>query len=281
MADLDTLPCPGCHTPLPPEATGCQICMRVRTKQEIVRGYAKLREERARRKRRPYQIAAALLVVGGVARLSWLYRAPVASAVSEAASKVSRWADEMRDPKHYAPQLDSAEAPPPESEAVAPMRPPDPTPAPSPEPAPAPAAGPAIPNEPGTPEPPPENAWHVTGTVYDLATLAPVEGAGVTFLFKDDKPVSAVTDAKGGYAVYLPKAGGWTVGLASPMHRVGGVLDIDPPYRVRDADERRATHRYITDGDLTPSPVDWPVGRDEVKLDLVAVPHRWPEPSAR
>ena len=46
MSETNTLPCPGCHTPLSPEDTGCQVCMRQRTRQEIMRGYAKLREER-------------------------------------------------------------------------------------------------------------------------------------------------------------------------------------------------------------------------------------------
>ena len=70
---VESLPCPGCHTPLPPEATGCQICMRGRTKQEIVRGYTKLREDKDRRRKRPWKILAALALLGGVGKLGLTY----------------------------------------------------------------------------------------------------------------------------------------------------------------------------------------------------------------
>ena len=70
----EMLPCPGCHSPLPPEATGCQICMRSRSKHEIMRGYAQLREATARRKRLPFQILATLLIVGVTGKIGWEYR---------------------------------------------------------------------------------------------------------------------------------------------------------------------------------------------------------------
>jgi hypothetical protein len=69
MAETFSLPCPACQTPLPPEATGCQICLRSRTKQEIMRGYAKLRDEKTRKRRRPYKILAAGALLGASGKL--------------------------------------------------------------------------------------------------------------------------------------------------------------------------------------------------------------------
>jgi hypothetical protein len=60
------LPCPACDTPLPPEATSCHICLRARPKQEIVRGYAKLRDAKGRRKRLPFLILAGIVLAGGI-----------------------------------------------------------------------------------------------------------------------------------------------------------------------------------------------------------------------
>ena len=294
---MDTLPCPGCHTALPPEATGCQICMRARTKQEIMRGYAKLRDDKARKRRLPFQLLAALLVLGGGGKLLMVYRSQLAASASSLSGKVRRWSDDMRDPKNYS----AAPAPP----APAPA---DPTASP------APSLGTAVPPEDAlreklfptdaapqrqpaasgsrrgkvraAPRAAPKNSWRVSGGVYDLATLAPVPGAVITFLRDGTSPETATTDEKGAYEIDLAKGDGWTVdmkvidrgrGGARDNRYRGMLVDIDPPYRVRDADERRATIEHISDGDMVPSPLDWKKASSRVKLDLIAVPSRWTE----
>ena len=50
------------------------------------------------------------------------------------------------------------------------------------------------------------------------------------------------------------------------------MIDIDPPYRMHDDDERRVTLEHISDGDLAPAPVSWKRSATKVRLDLVAVP---------
>jgi hypothetical protein len=289
MTEIDTLPCPGCHTPLPPEATGCQICMRPRTRQEIMRGYAKLREDKARKRRRPFQILAALLALGGGGWLLTTHGARLKAAASSAGGAVVRWADDLRNPSHYAMRSTPKPEPKPEPPAapgdpVAPERamrsqlfPEDVAPAQPTPPADAPAK-PAP--RPSGPRPLAKNAWRVSGAVYDLATLEPVPGAEVTFLRDEKEPQATRTDERGAYEIDLVKGSGWTVSVISPDRRRGQILDIDPSYRVRDADERRAALNNVTDGDLIPAPVGWKASSSKVRLDLFAVPYRWTGPSS-
>lgn len=272
----DMLPCPGCHTLLPLEATGCQICMRSRTKQEIMRGYAQLREEKARRRRLPFKILAAVLILGGAGKLFLTYRVQIASKAEAAGGKIGRWADDMRDPSHYAgikPATPVPEAPPvaPEDamrEKVFPSEAPARN-------APAPGSTRPAAARPAAPKPLQKNSWRVTGTVYDLTTLAPVAKALVAFQREGAPSVDATTDEQGGYEVDLEKHDGWSVGLKAPGRRRGQILDIDPPYRVRDADERHAAFEHLTDGDLIPAQVGWKRASARVSLDLVAVPSYW------
>ncbi|MDD5302344.1 MAG: carboxypeptidase-like regulatory domain-containing protein [Elusimicrobia bacterium] len=290
MAEKDTLPCPGCHTPLPPEATGCQICMRARSKYEIMRGYTALHKAKARRRRRPFQIAAAVLLLGAGGWLFMVHGDTITAAAGSAIAAIGRWADDMRNPSNYASKSAASPAPAPAPPAAAPgapvapeaalssqLFPPDAPPAsPAQAPAPAPAAAP-----PAAPKALAKNMWRVSGTVYDLATLEPVPGADITFLRDSKEPETATTNDKGGYEIDLAKADGWTVSLEAHDHRRGQIFDIDPSYRVRDADERRAALEHISDGDLTPAPVDWKRASAKVRLDLIAVPQQWTEPRRR
>jgi len=274
----DMLPCPGCHTPLPLEATGCQICMRARTKQEIMRGYAKLREDKARRQRLPIKILAVILILGGGGKLFLTYQERITAAAGSASGKISRWADDMRDPSHYSGRQPAAS-----SEAPAPAAPADPlrtqtfsdSAKPAKAPAPAPGATPAVAASPPAPKPLVKNAWRVTGTVYDLATLAPVPKALIVFKHEGMPTVEATTDEQGAYEADLDKKDGWSVSLKAPNYRRGQILDIDPPYRVRDADERHAAFDHLTDGDLIPVQVGWKRTSSRVRLDLVAAPQYW------
>lgn len=286
MPDNDTLPCPGCHTPLPPEATGCQICMRSRTRQEIMRGYAKIREDKARRRRRPFQLLAAVLLLGAGGWLFKTHGARLTAAASAAGGAIVRWADDMRNPSHYAMQAAPKPEPKPEPPPApgAPVAPesamrsqlfPEDHQPPTP-PADAPSKSP---ERPAGPKPLSKNAWRVSGTVYDLASLNPVPDAEVTFLLDEKEPRSARTDEYGAYEVDLPKGDGWTVHLVAPERRRGQILDIDPSYRVRDADERRAVLENVTDGDLIPAPVGWRRSASKARLDLFAIPNRWTGPS--
>lgn len=283
MTEKDTLPCPGCHTPLPPEATGCQICMRSRTRQEIVRGYSKLREEKARKRRRPFQMLAAVLALAGGGWLLSEHGATLRTLASSAGEAIGAVIDDMRDPSNYAkskaPEEPAPAAPRPKpGEPVAPeaalraqLFPDDHAPAPvsaegSGE---APAASAAS-------RPLAADAWRVSGTVYSIATLEPVAEARVVFLLDGKEPREKTTDVRGRFTTDLVKAAGWTVNVQAPDHRDGQVLDLDPSYRVRDADERRAVFNHISDGDLIPAPIEWKLSNSRVTLDLFVIPNHWP-----
>ncbi len=300
----ESLPCPGCSTPLPPEATGCQICMRARTKHEIMRGYAQLRESKARRRRLPVQIIVFVLVAGGAVKLGWDYRAVIRSSAGSAKVRAAAWYDQFTDPKSYAPQSAQtpvenasagADAPRSVSPLAAQTAPPPGLLNDLPEhPGTAPPASPR-----GTPAPPAvkrpvaKNAWRVSGVVYDLSSLDPVPDSTLTFSSDGREPVTAKTGADGAYEVDLVKGDGWIVSMVSMSGqkaqvagkgwgwRKGQLLDVDPPYRQRDADERRAALEHLSDGDLDPAPVGWKRSASKVHLDLVAVPAGSPQYPAR
>lgn len=117
--------------------------------------------------------------------------------------------------------------------------------------------------------------WRVSGAVFDLVTLKPVAGAGITFTREGAESANAATDENGDYEVDLAKGDGWIVSLKAPHYRPGQIVDLDPSYRVRDADERRAALEQINDADLTPAPVEWKLKQTKVRLDLVVVPRYW------
>lgn len=124
----------------------------------------------------------------------------------------------------------------------------------------------------------PKNIRRVSGMVYDLATLAPVPSAVITFTKDDDQDDVARTMSNndGYYEASLSKGDGWTVSVAARNRRPGQVFDIDPPYRVYGEDVRREAFESFTDGDLMPAPVEWPGGKSTVRLDLIVLPERWP-----
>lgn len=289
----ESLPCPGCSTPLPPEATGCQICMRGRTKQEIVRGYTQLRESKERRRRLPLKIASFFLFAAAAGKLGWDFRAVIRTTSATAMTRVAAWYDKFTDPSSYAPKsAPSAEnagetAP----KSISPL---------TTQTTPPPGLANDVPEHPGSapppasrtaPAPPPavkspvaKNAWRVSGVVYDLSSLEPVPESVVKFTRDGREPVTAQTGADGSYEVDLVKGDGWTVSMTSMSGqkaqlagkgqgwRRGQILDVDPPYRQRDADERRAAIDALSDGDLGPAPVGWKRSASKVNLDLVAVP---------
>ena len=111
--------------------------------------------------------------------------------------------------------------------------------------------------------------------MFDLATLHRASSVKVTFTREGQEPVTGITDDQGAYEVDLPKGEGWTVSVRSPKHRRGQLVDLDPSYRVRDSDERKAALEQINDGDLTPAPVEWKLKQSSVHLDLVVVPEYW------
>ena len=126
---METIPCPGCGTALNLSDTGCPICLRGRSKYEITRAYAKLREEKSRRRRLPFIVLGILLVAGGIGRLVYLQRARIAQASGSARARVARFVDEAGDPANYAAHPPAKEASPAQDPAPAAASPPAAAPA--------------------------------------------------------------------------------------------------------------------------------------------------------
>ena len=249
---MDHLPCPACHTPLAPEATGCHICLRARSKQEIMRAYAGLRKEKARRRILPFKIAGGALILGAVISLSWHRQEDIKTAAATARSTVGRWSEDLTDAKRYSDHPAAAADEIPDSESSAAVS--------------------------SLKQPPAGNVWRVSGVVYDLATLLPVPDANVLFISDGGSSQHTMTDKAGRYEVDVLRGAGWAVSVKAANYRTGQIMDVDPPYRERDAEARRAAVEHLSDADLGPSPVEWSRKRSRVTLDLVAVPYSWPQP---
>lgn len=258
--------------------------MRTRTKQEIVRGYSKLREEKDRKRKLPFKILAVVLVMGGAGKVYLDHGERIKAEAARGAAFVHNWLDGMRDPKKYSPMKSELPGAPPAPPPVAPENAQraqlyeSPAPAVSGNPAPtsvAPAATPMPVDEPPPgPKPLVKNAWRVNGSVFDLASLSRASYVKVVFT-REGQEITAITDDEGAYEADLPKGEGWIVSARSPKHRRGQLVDLDPSYRARDIDERRAAFEQLNDGDLNPAPVEWKLKETKVRLDLVVVPQSW------
>lgn len=255
-----------------------------------MRGYAMMREQQARRRRRPYKILAAVLVLGASAALMKTHGRRLIAVGGPMLSSAVRWADDFRNPAKYASKTAEAPTPAPAAPAEpgAPVAPEAalaarlfPSDSPPPDPSSAPAAAAPAPRRRPASSLPAKSDWRVSGTVYDLATMESVQGADITFQRDDQEPSKATTGDDGSYEIDLAKGDGWTVSVEAHGRRPGQVLDLDPSYRVRDADERRAALELITDGDLGPAAVDWKRSSSKVRLDLIVVPSQWPSSPRR
>jgi hypothetical protein len=183
--------------------------------------------------------------------LSWKRQEDIKTAAVTARAAVGRWSEEMTDAKRYRDKP---------AEAV--ETPADPESSASPLPKP----------------PPADDVWRVSGMVYDLATLRPVPDANVLFIREGISSLHTMTDEAGRYEVDVLRGAGWAVSVQAANYRAGQIMDVDPPYRERDAEARRAAVEHLSEADLVPAPVDWSRKRSQVTLDLLTVPYAWPQP---
>ncbi len=211
--------CPACHAEMGPNDGQCPICLRPRSRRELMESLNKDRRDEDARRRKPYQILGAIVLV-----LALGYGFKQAQRMGFLKS-----------------------APPPE-----PPKPQAAAPAPAPAPSipsimanqatstPAPAVTPAY-NGPksSTAAAPAEEApadWLVNGAVYDLISLKPAAGARLVFEnhFSGEQ-FKAKCDARGRYKVHLPKLtdGGYAVSVSAKGYRGDYLEEGSPPFANR------------------------------------------------
>lgn len=284
---VETLPCPGCSTPLELSADVCPICLRPRSKLEITRGYARLKEEQARRRRRPFVIAGWLAAFSCAGWIAYRQRAPLAAAARDARARAERFVDYAVDPRnHMAHPANAPAALPPANEPPPPAAPAEPAvpprapaaPAPAPPPAPkaekSPATAEDLPIPPLTP-----SQWAVYGRVYDLITLKPVPEAQLDFSIAGSEGAVAAsirTDEEGRYVLPLMRLpqGSYEIRAVKPGYAFAALYEADIPYAQLTLDERRTIVRSARDGDLPLPPLTDLRGEDSLRRDVFLAPRR-------
>lgn len=301
---MDKIPCPGCRTPLGPEMTSCPICLRPRSKYEITRAYAHLREEDSRRRRLPFKIAGWVLLAAAAGYGVWHARAPLLSAASAVRAKASRLAEESMDPKNLVKRGPEAPAAstgtydaPAGGPAAAPeaaASPPGATPAAPPSGAPEPpapdpkrqavqpavdagATGPVRLQDLHLPTALSPSQWALYGRAYDLVTLKPASNAALAFSSSFGGTMATVTtDNVGRYAVVLPRLQEGSISVTSADARFATTVLCEPdiPYLTLPAEDRRSMARSAADGDVRPAALVDPTGDASLSRDLFLAPAR-------
>ncbi|OGR90755.1 MAG: hypothetical protein A2V88_07975 [Elusimicrobia bacterium RBG_16_66_12] len=276
---MDTIPCPGCRTLLNLSDTGCPICLRGRSKYEITRGYARLREDKTRRRRRPFIILGVLAIVAAAGRVAYLQRERIAQVYGSGRARVTRFADEAGDPANYAPHP-IAKTP-----AAAPTtapRPIEPSPAPgrssSPERAIS-AAATAPKDIPDLVVPPVSpGMWAAHGRVYDLKTLKPAADIMLDFTHSSNLyRGSSRSDANGRYLVILQRTeppGGYEVVCEASGYLAPVFHEADIPYADLPAADRELLVDSARSGDTHSTPLTDIDGAESRRLDLFLAPRR-------
>jgi hypothetical protein len=292
---MDKIPCPGCRTPLDAEVTCCPICTRPRSKYEITRAYAHMREDASRRRKLPFIVLGWLLLAAAAGYAAWQYRAPILSAVAAGRAKVSGFADYSMDPKNLvaktaetpAASTATVEAPvqpfasaPAAPAATAPGTTVEPPPGPDPHrQAVMPTAAPTPKAEPQRmPAFNPASQWLMYGRAYDIVSLKPAENVQLLFQGGEGGGVIATvnSDELGRYAVALPRLQeGSITALAGDSRFAPFVFcESDIPYRTLPAEERRALARSALDGDVRPASLSDTAGDGRLQRDLFLAPAR-------
>lgn len=284
-----TIRCPACETEMEATESSCPVCMRGRTRHEMMQGLQAPKKLAKSRRR----LVLGLLSVAAAGAGFWQLRvelgarkaaAPLAAPEPAAATPVdastataSESGGPSADPEAAPPTTEPA--PPPNEAFLAELRqqlaqtPPAAGRAPQ---APSGDAEIAPQPAPGAATEPIEGDWKVSGKVYELITLKPVARARVVFasrLSGKDHPVR--TDAKGAYSVSIPKLGesGYDVGFSHPLYRDDWIEEAEhTPYHKQGLARREEAAFQLGSSAILHVPYLPDPKQDALELNLIVFP---------
>lgn len=275
--------CPACMTPMGPSELSCPICMRRRTRKELMAALqAPKRQMRSRRRLAGWAVLAA---AGAACSVYWRAQsAPHAGTAATASAPA---------PGEGAAPGESPQAPaPPSPSPVVPAAPSAPPGALTPDQSaaltsllrhddrngspdqarPTTQAGEA--STPAAPQEAPAPAvWTISGQAYDLFSLKPVAGAKVTFQDSSGKRYRATTGASGRYRARLPRPlqGGYAISVKRAGYRDDYLEEGDPPFRKQSEGRREDAAYQAAESTVLHVPVT--AGEDgSLREDLVLIP---------
>ncbi|MBI5240993.1 MAG: carboxypeptidase regulatory-like domain-containing protein [Elusimicrobia bacterium] len=266
--------CQGCGAQIDPSATSCPVCLRPRSRPEIMRGIIELQKGPLRRRRSVLRVFLALGCLAGVALTVWNERAWMAPHYRAYRSFFVTWLGLDQYPftpdnKAAQPAGQAAASAPP-SEAPSLVTAPPPT-APMPEPVAEPpktsttaAGAPASPDH-----------WALRGLVYDLYTLKPVAKAELTFTSRaTGKALRSRTDGKGDFTLRLPRLteGGYDITVRHPRYLDNFLEEYDPPYKTMSPERRQHFGAMFLQSEVLHVPYLPSPDEDRPHLDMVLMP---------
>jgi hypothetical protein len=262
-----TVTCPGCQSELDPSNTNCPVCLRPRSRKEIMAGLSGTRRPPPMRWGR---ILLAVVVIGALGfgglqlwQMKPLPEPPAPAAVVKPAGPADAAPSSPQaepQPSDGAPRPTVSVAP--QAGSSAPQ---------APEPAPEPRS-----RRRAAPKPKPEG-WRVEGQVYDLFSLKPLPGTRIVFQDKNTGDAhTAASDAKGRYVVYLPKVreGGYEVTVSRKGYSDSYFEEMAPPYRSQSIARRREAAEQLSESAMLHVPLLPEFYSDTVPYDLILFPRQ-------
>ncbi len=263
--------CPGCHSEIDPSSTSCPVCMRPRSRREIIQSIIAIRQAPTRRRRMAARTAFFGVVLTATGFFGWRARADLLDRVLQAKASITAWMGKSHDVLGLS-EHDAPPSAPPAAGSQSPAQPvPDHAAAPDARrlPPPTPAAA-------GTPAAAPaRNDWSVRGLAYDLFTLKPVAGAQVSFTSRDSGEVfRARSDAAGRYGLRLPRvsSGGYDIAVRHIRYQQIYLEENEPPYRSMSGERRQEAASQMLQSAVLHIPFLPAPEEQTVEHDLVLLP---------
>jgi len=263
--------CPGCHSEIDPSSTSCPVCMRPRSRREIIQSIIAIQQAPTRRRRTAARAAVLGVILAAAGFFGWRARADLLDRALRAKASIPAWMGKS----HDVLGLSGSDAPQPAPPAAGLQS----LAQPGPDHAAAPDAGRLPPPAPAAAETPAaapaRSDWSVRGLVYDLFTLKPVAGARVTFTSRESGQVIVTrSDAAGRYSLLLPRvsAGGYDITVRHGRYQQTYLEENEPPYRSMSDERRQEAASQLLQSAVLHVPFLPAPEEETVEHDLVLLP---------
>jgi hypothetical protein len=258
--------CSGCGAQIEPTANACPICLRPRSRPEIMRGIIELKQGPVRRRRALLRAIAALGLAVGAVLAVWDQRARLAPHVRAFKSFAVTWLGLDQYPFKTAPEPAAPQSAPPAAEAPSLVAAPPPSAA-------LPAEADISTAAAGQPARP--DYWALRGHIYDLYSLKPVAQAALTFTSRATGEVlSSRTNAAGDFSLRLPRIaeGGYDITVRHPRYLDNFLEENSPPYKTMSPDRRQRAGSLLLQTEVLHVPYLPLPDEDRPQLELVLLP---------
>jgi hypothetical protein len=258
--------CGSCGSQIDPSADSCPVCLRPRSRPEIMRGIIELKQGPARRRRALLRTVVALGLAAGAVLTAWNQRARLAPHYRAFKSFATTWLGLDQYPFKTPPEPSAPQPAPPASEAPSLVSAPPPSAALPAETALSSAAA----GQPARPD-----YWALRGHIYDLYSLKPVAQAALTFTSRaTGERLLSRTDGAGDFSLRLPRIaeGGYDIAVRHPRYLDNFLEENSPPYKTMSLDRRQRAGALLLQTEVLHVPYLPAPDEERPQIDLVLLP---------